>query len=535
MAVRSLAAPPTPWSRELAEPVVDPSAYINVFTNIIGEVYVGANVHIAPGVSVRADEGYPFYIGENTNIQDGVVIHGLEKGRVTGDDGKPYSVWIGKNASITHMALVHGPVYIGDGCFVGFRSTVFNARLGKGSVIMMHALVQDVEIPPGKFVPSGAVITTQQQADRLPDVEAEDAEFAHHIVEINDALRQGYRCAANIECITSLRNEGMGKSPETVTHPRAQTTMAVQPQILEQVRQFLAQGFKIGIEHADERRFRANSWLSGGAVAPGREPDVLAAVEAQLREFAGEYVRLIAIDSVNKRRAAEVIVQRPGGNAVLGGAAGAPAASTSHTAASGTAAGVGGDLREIVARLLAQGFKIGTEHADERRFRANSWLSCAPIQATREPEVMAALSGCLQEHAGEYVRLLGIDPKQKRRVLETIIQRPNGHAPVTSVRTPAGAAPATAANGNGRPSGGAHDQVRQMLAQGLRISAEVADERRFRANSWLSGGMLGNGRESEVFSALDVLLRENHGQYVRLIGVDPQQKRRVVETIIQRP
>ncbi|HEY9703848.1 MAG TPA: hypothetical protein V6C58_15470 [Allocoleopsis sp.] len=30
----------------------------------------------------------------------------------------------------------------------------------------------------------------------------------------------------------------------------------------------------------------------------------------------------------------------------------------------------------------------------------------------------------MQEHSGEYVRLIGIDPKAKRRVLETLIQKP---------------------------------------------------------------------------------------------------------------
>jgi carbon dioxide concentrating mechanism protein CcmM len=98
-------------------------------------------VMIAPGISIRADEGNPFLIGANTNIQDGVVIHGLEQGRVSGDDGKPYSVWIGNNSSITHMALIHGPAYVGNDCFIGFRSTVFNAKVGHGCVVMMHALI----------------------------------------------------------------------------------------------------------------------------------------------------------------------------------------------------------------------------------------------------------------------------------------------------------------------------------------------------------------------------------------------------------
>ncbi len=98
----------------------------------------------------------------------------MEQGRVIGDDRKKYSVWIGENASITHMALIHGPAYVGENSFIGFRSTVFNARVGAGCIVMMHALIQDVEIPPGKYVPSGAIITNQQQADRLPDVQDED-------------------------------------------------------------------------------------------------------------------------------------------------------------------------------------------------------------------------------------------------------------------------------------------------------------------------------------------------------------------------
>jgi carbon dioxide concentrating mechanism protein CcmM len=38
--------------------------------------------------------------------------------------------------------------------------------------------------------------------------------------------------------------------------------------------------------------------------------------------------------------------------------------------------------------------------------------------------VFAGLENCIAEHAGEYVRLIGIDTKAKRRVLESIIQRP---------------------------------------------------------------------------------------------------------------
>ena len=178
MAARTKAAPPTPWSGNSATPKVDESAYVHSFSRLIGDVKVGANVFVAPGSSIRADEGTPFFIGDSSNIQDGVVIHGLESGRVVGDDNREYSVWIGKNTCITHMALIHGPAYVGDECFIGFRSTVFNAKIGDGCIVMMHALIQDVEIPPGKYVPSGAVIVNQQQAERLPNVIDSDRSFA---------------------------------------------------------------------------------------------------------------------------------------------------------------------------------------------------------------------------------------------------------------------------------------------------------------------------------------------------------------------
>ncbi|MEK0188509.1 ribulose bisphosphate carboxylase small subunit, partial [Microcoleus anatoxicus] len=67
----------------------------------------------------------------------------------------------------------------------------------------------------------------------------------------------------------------------------------------------------------------------------------------------------------------------------------------------------------------------GMEYADNRRFKTGSWQSCATIQTAQEKEVIASVETCLAEHGGEYVRLIGIDAKAKRRVVETIIQRPN--------------------------------------------------------------------------------------------------------------
>ena len=429
MAARSFAAPPTPWSKSLAEPKIDASAYVHSFSNVIGDVRIGPNVLVAPGTSIRADEGAPFYIGEGTNIQDGVVVHGLEQGRVVGDDNQEYSVWVGKNASLTHMALIHGPAYVGDDCFIGFRSTVFNARVGKGCIVMMHALIQDVEIPPGKYVPSGAVITNQQQADRLSDVQVQDTKFSRHVVGINEALRAGYLCAGDTACITPIRDEF--KQPKQATGDRrpatsGSTNVTASGDLAQQVQSLLNQGYKISTEYANERRFRTSSWTSGAAIEARSASEAIADLEAILAEHPGEYVRLIGIDSKAKRRVLEQIIQRPGGAPIAKSGKTAPANSSKASAPQiENRSLLNSEAIEQVRNILAQGYNIGTEHADERHFRTSSWHSCSPIETNRTAEAIAALEACMTSHAGEYVRLFGIDPKAKRRVSQPLlIQQP---------------------------------------------------------------------------------------------------------------
>ena len=55
--------PPTSWNRRRTRPVIHPSAFVDPQATVIGAVTVCEKVYIGPGVSVRADEGTPFYIG----------------------------------------------------------------------------------------------------------------------------------------------------------------------------------------------------------------------------------------------------------------------------------------------------------------------------------------------------------------------------------------------------------------------------------------------------------------------------------------
>lgn len=539
MVVITTAAPPTPWSRNLAEPQIDKSAYVHSFSNLIGDVKVGANVLIAPGTSIRADEGTPFYIGAETNIQDGVVIHGLEQGRVTGDDGQEYSVWIGKRACITHMALIHGPAYIGDQCFIGFRSTVFNAKVGNGCIIMMHALIQDVEIPPGKYVPSGAVITNQQQADRLPNVIESDQKFAHHVVQINEALRVGYHCADSDSCITQVRNEvsqqtNQSNSSNGIYNNSPLGDMSVTTQTREQVRSLLSQGYKISTEHANARRFKTKSWLDGGVIEATREDQIVNQLQGIIGEYSGEYVRLVGFDPHGKRRVLEAIIQRPDGNNPQQTS---PTGNTAKSATAPVASGISSNnnLADQIQSFVRQGYNLSIEHANARRFKTKSWLTAGSVNSTNANQALRDVESIIAQFPKEYVCLIAVDPNAKRRIAEIIVQRPGATASLSGGNTGSTVGNFSGSSGAGGLSSEAIAKVRSLLAQGAKIGTEHADKRHFKAKSWSSCGTIDSSREAEVIRALEGCLKEHQGEYVRLIGIDSQARRRVAEVIIQRP
>lgn len=555
MVVRSYTAPPTPWSKNLTEPKIHETAYIHSFSNVIGDVRIGSNVLIAPGTSIRADEGGPFHIGSGSNVQDGVIIHGLEQSRVVGDDSNTYSVWVGDNSAIAHMALIHGPAYIGNDCFIGFRSTVFNARIGHGCIVMMHVLIQDVEIPPGKLVPSGAVITSQQQADRLPDVQELDRRFAAQVAGMNEALKSGHLSTQAMVAPVSSVSEGIDQSTATNLSGEGESQRqltkggSMDSSVVSHVRQLLAQGYRIGTEHADERRFQTSSWKSCAPIQAGNESQVLAELNSCLAEHAGQYVRLIGIDTRAKKRVFETIIQRPGDQPGQGTASSATShgysapKAPSYSSSSRQASGASSDLVAQIRNLLAQGARIGMEHADARHFQTSSWTTCSPIQSTREADVLAGLEACMREHPGEYVRLIGIDPKAKRRLAEVIIQRPNGKsasfsssASSYSTTTQSTPTQSSATYGN-VASGGAEwvSQVGQLMAQGYTVSVEYADERRFKTSSWNSAPAIQARRDTDAIAAIQSFLSEHSRDYVRLVGVDTKGKKRVAEVIIQRP
>ncbi|WP_337102902.1 carbonate dehydratase [Paenibacillus sp. YIM B09110] len=184
--------PVTPTVPVSRVPVISKDAFIGPFVSIIGDVTIKEGVFVAPGVSLRADEGTPFYIGDRTNLQDGVILHGLKDEYVT-VGGSRYSIYIDSEVTCGHGAIIHGPALLGAGAFVGFHALVFDAELGSGVFVSNHAVVTGgVRVADNRFVPPGAVIDTQQQADRLSPLPLEKQQFAKEVQRVNQAFPSSY-------------------------------------------------------------------------------------------------------------------------------------------------------------------------------------------------------------------------------------------------------------------------------------------------------------------------------------------------------
>lgn len=82
------------------------------------------------------------------------------------------------------------------------------------------------------------------------------------------------------------------------------------------------------------------------------------------------------------------------------------------------------EVLEKIDYILSSGYRIGLESADKRRFKTGSWNSCGLNSDKSKANIIQGIETCLIEHPQDYIRLLGIDPIAKKRVIEMIIQKP---------------------------------------------------------------------------------------------------------------
>lgn len=174
-------------------PQVAESAFVDPTAILCGKVVVGENVFIGPYAVIRADEVNdagdlePIFIGDDSNIQDGVVIHCKAGGGVI----------IGRGTSIAHRSIVHGPCRVGDNVFIGFNSVLFNCTVGDGSVVRHNSVVENCTVPPGFYIPSTLNIHSDADLVGIERVTPDVASFSESVAEANRALVRGYNRIRN--------------------------------------------------------------------------------------------------------------------------------------------------------------------------------------------------------------------------------------------------------------------------------------------------------------------------------------------------
>ncbi len=167
-----------------AKPEVEDTAYIHPTAVIIGRVKIGGNVFVGPGAVVRADEqSSSITIESNCNIQDRVLIHALEGS----------SVLVGKNTSLAHGCIVHGPSKISENCFIGFGSVIFSADINNGVCIKHLVVVEGVTVLPERIIESHSLINCETDVVSLGHVDKKNKEFMERVVEVNLNLVEEYK------------------------------------------------------------------------------------------------------------------------------------------------------------------------------------------------------------------------------------------------------------------------------------------------------------------------------------------------------
>ncbi len=112
-------------------PIIGTGCFIADNATIVGDVTIGNQCSVWFNAIVRGDVN-SIVIGDQTNIQDGVVIHCTYQKAAT---------VIGHHVSVGHNAIVHG-------CILNSYILV-----GMGAIVMDHAIVEDYCI-----IAAGAVV-----------------------------------------------------------------------------------------------------------------------------------------------------------------------------------------------------------------------------------------------------------------------------------------------------------------------------------------------------------------------------------------
>ena len=148
-----------------------PESWVAPNAVLVGKVKLEAGASVWFNTVLRGDNEL-IHIGENSNVQDGTVMHT--------DMGYPLS--IGKGVTIGHNVMLHGCT-VGDYSLIGINAVVLNgAKIGKNCLIGANAL-----IPEGKVIPDGSLVmgspgkvVRELSEQQIKLLEASAAHYVHN-------------------------------------------------------------------------------------------------------------------------------------------------------------------------------------------------------------------------------------------------------------------------------------------------------------------------------------------------------------------
>jgi carbonic anhydrase/acetyltransferase-like protein (isoleucine patch superfamily) len=118
------------------------SYWIAPNASVMGTVRMLPGASVWFGVTIRADNEL-ITIGENSNVQDGSVLHT--------DPGAPLT--IGTGVTVGHLVMLHGCT-IGDNSLIGIGSVILNrTKIGKNCLIGANTFIGE-----GKEIPDNSVV-----------------------------------------------------------------------------------------------------------------------------------------------------------------------------------------------------------------------------------------------------------------------------------------------------------------------------------------------------------------------------------------
>ena len=169
-------------------PQIDPTAFVDPSSQIMGKVIIGPRVYVGPLSVIRADEVdekgevSPVILEEDACVQDGVVIHGRAGTEVR----------IGARANISHGVVIHGPATIKADSFVAIRAVVYDSVLEESVWVGVGSVIMRTRVPANTWIPAGSMVRSDHDTKQFRLTDLTETKYKKSVYDASAAFREGY-------------------------------------------------------------------------------------------------------------------------------------------------------------------------------------------------------------------------------------------------------------------------------------------------------------------------------------------------------